>query len=84
MLFIRSLVSKCYTYIVILILLLGIIMPTYSHCTEKKLVCVIITALFSCQPSSYFKYIKSNICFFCNIRLISNAKYVFFIYLYNY
>ena len=45
--FIRSLVSKYYAYIVALILLLGAIMLIYSYYTEKKLVCVIIAALFS-------------------------------------
>ena len=35
---IRSLVSKCYTYIVLLILLLSIIMPIYSRYTKKKLI----------------------------------------------
>ena len=36
--FIRSLVSKYYTYTVTLILSLGIIMPIYSYYTKKKLV----------------------------------------------
>ena len=44
---VRFLVSKCHTYIVILILSLGVIMPIYSYYTKKKLVCVIIAALFS-------------------------------------
>ena len=41
---IRSLAFKCYTYIVVLILLFGVIMPIYSYYTEKKLVCIIIAA----------------------------------------
>ena len=45
---IRSLVSKRRTYIVAVILLLGEIMPSYSYYKEKKLVYVIIIALFSC------------------------------------
>ena len=45
--FIRSLVSKYYTYTVILILLLGVIMPIYSCYTKKKLVCVMIVAPFN-------------------------------------
>jgi hypothetical protein len=45
--FIKSLASKCYAYIVILILLLGKIMPTYSYYTVKRLIYIIITALFS-------------------------------------
>ena len=44
---IRSLASKYYTYIITLILLLGVIMPIYSYYTKKKLVYVTITAIFS-------------------------------------
>ena len=44
---IRSLIFKYYAYSVALILLLGVIMPIYSCYTEKKLVCVIITASFN-------------------------------------
>ena len=45
--FIRSLASKYYTYIVALILSLGVVIPIYSYYTEKKLVYIIIIALFS-------------------------------------
>ena len=48
---VRSLVSKRAAYyfkLVAIILLLGKIMPTYSCCTEKGLVCVIIIALLGC------------------------------------
>ena len=83
MLFIKSLASECYTYIIALILLLGTIMPTYFYYTKKKLVCIIIAALFSHQPSSCSKYIRSNIYSSYNIKLVSNAKYVFLIYLYS-
>ena len=79
--FIRSLVSKCYTYIVALILLLGVIMPIYSYYTEKKLVCVIITAPFNYQPSSCFKYIKSNMRLSYNIHSVFNTKDIFLAYL---
>ena len=44
---VRSLASKRHAYIVIVILLLGEIMPSYSCYKEKKLVCVIIAAPFS-------------------------------------
>ena len=36
-------------------------MPTYSCCVEKKLVYIIIIALFSHQPSSCVKCTKLNI-----------------------
>ena len=59
--FIRFLVSVYYTCVVILIFSLGEIMPIYSCCAEKKLIYITIAALFSCQPSFYFKYTKLNI-----------------------
>ena len=75
---IRSLASKRYTYIVAVILLLSKIMPIYSRCVLKGLVYIIIIALFSRQPSSYTKCIKLNMCLFCNIRLVFNAKCIYF------
>ena len=74
--FIRSLASKCYTYIVAVILLLGKIMPSYSCCKEKKLVYIIIIAPFSRQPSFYIKYTKSNMYLSCNVKSMSNIKYL--------
>ena len=64
---IRSLVSKYYAYIVAVILLLSEIMPIYSYYTKKKLVCVIIMAFFSCQPSFYSKCTKLNIYLSCDV-----------------
>ena len=71
---IRSLASKCCVYIVLVIFLFGEIMPIYSYCAKKKLVCIIIIAPFSCQPSFYLKCTKLNIHLSCNIKLVSNAK----------
>ena len=79
--FIKSLVSECHAYIVILILLLGVIMPIYSYYIKKKLVYITIAAPFSHQPSSYSKYTKLNIYWFYNVRSVFNTKYIFFIYL---
>ena len=59
--FIRSSVSKRYTYVVAVILLLSKIMPTYSRYVLKGLVYIAIIALFSRQPFSYTKCTKSNI-----------------------
>ena len=73
---VRILAFKRHTYIILVILLLGEIMPIYSYYTEKKLVYIIIIALFSCQPSSYIKCIKLNIYSSYNIRLVSNTKYL--------
>ena len=60
---IRFLVSKRSTHhskLVAVILLLNKIMPIYSRYAKKKLVYIAIIALFSHQPSSYFKYTKLN------------------------
>ena len=74
--FIRSLASKRRVYAVAVILLLGEIMPSYSCCDKKKLVYIIIIAPFGRQPSSYFKCTKLNIRLSCNIKSVSNAKYI--------
>ena len=75
--FIRFLVSKHHACVVAVILLLGEIMPSYSCYMEKKLVYIAIAALFSYQPSSYIKCTKLNMRLSCNIKLISNTKYIF-------
>ena len=80
--FIKSLVSAYCAYVVALILLLGEIMPIYSYCTEKRLVYIIITALFSCQPSFYSECIKLNIYLFYNVWLVFNIKYIFLVPIY--
>ena len=69
--------------LVAVILSLGEIMPTYFYYIEKGLVCIIIIALFSCQPSSYTKCTKLNMCLSCNVRLVSNIKCIFFAHLYT-
>jgi hypothetical protein len=80
---IRSIAFKYYIYTIILILLFSKIMPTYSYYIKKGLVYIIIIALFSYQPSSYFKYTKLNIYLSCNIRSISKNKYIYFYTLFN-
>ena len=78
--FIRSLISKYPAHTVAIILLLGEVIPSYSHYKEKKLVYIIIIALFSYQFSFYIKCTKSNMRLSCNIKLVSNAKYIWFAY----
>ena len=80
--FIRFSASKRYTHVVAVILLLSKIIPTYSYCMSKGLVCVTIIAPLSRQPSFYIKYIKLNIYLSCNIRLVFNTKCIFLIYSY--
>ena len=80
---IRSSVSVYYAKLVAVIFLLGEIMPSYSYYKEKKLVYIIIIAFFSCQPSFYIKYTKSNMRLSCNIRLVSNTEYLYLIYPYS-
>ena len=74
---VRFSVSKYYICIVAVILLHSKIMPTYSCCAEKKLVYIIIITPFSCQPSSYSKYIKLNIYLSYNIQSVLDIKYAF-------
>jgi hypothetical protein len=77
---VRSLASKRLAHhfkLVVVILLLNKIMPSCSCYTEKGLVYITITALFSHQPSSYSKYTKSNIYLSCNIYSISNTEYIY-------
>ena len=75
---IRFLASARYTKLVAVILLFSEIIPIYSRCAKKKLVCIVIIALFSCQPSSYSKCTKSNIYLSCDIQSVSDAEYAFF------
>ena len=74
--FIRSSAFKRCAYVVSVILLLSEIMPLYSHCTKKKLVCVAIIALSSRQPFFYSKCTKLNICLSYNVKLVSDTKYL--------
>ena len=77
--FIKSLVFKCTTYyfkLVAVIFLLGKIMPTYFYYIEKELVYIAIIAPLSYQPSFYTKCTKLNMRLSCDIKLVSNAKYL--------
>ena len=76
---IRSLVSKCRVHAVVVILLLGEIMPSYSYYKEKKLVYIIIVAPFNRQPSFYIECTKSNIRLSCNVKSVSDAEYLYLI-----
>ena len=71
-----------YFKLVAVILLLNKIMPTYSCCIEKGLVCIAIIVLFNFQPFSYIKCTKFNMRSSCNIYLVSNAKCMFLACLY--
>ena len=77
MLSVRFTVSKRYTRIVLIIVLLSEIVHSYSRYIKKKLLYITIAALFSCQPSSYIEYTKSNIYSTYNIRFVLNTKYIF-------
>ena len=74
---IRSLVSKRRARAVAVILLLGEIMPSYSCYNKKKLVYIVIVAPFGRQSSFYSEYTKLNIHSSCNIRLVSDAEYIY-------
>jgi hypothetical protein len=77
---IKSLAFKCLarrSKLVVVILLLNEIMPSYSCYAEKGLVYIIIAALFSQQPSSCSECIKSNIYLSCNVRSMSDTKCIY-------
>ena len=69
--------------LVALILLVSKVIPSCSYYIKKGLICVIITAPSSHQPSSYTKCIKANMRLSYNIYSISNAKYKRLTTLYN-
>ena len=75
--FVRFSASKRRAYVVAVIFLFSKIMPTYSYCVLKGLVYIAIIALLGHQPSSYIKCTKLNICLSYNVRLVSNAKYMY-------
>ena len=74
---IRSLVSMYCALLAVSISLNSEIMSPYSYYIKKGLVYITIIALFSRQPSFYFKCIKANTCFLYNICLVSTNKYIF-------
>ena len=75
--FIKSSISAYCAKLVAVIFLLSEIMPSYSCYKEKKLVYIIITAPFGRQPSFYIKYTKLNIRLSCNVKSVSDTKYIF-------
>ena len=79
---IKSSASERCTHVVAVILLLSEIMPTYSRCVLKGLVCIIIITLLGRQFFSYTKYTKLNIRLSYDVRLVSNAKYACLIHFY--
>ena len=80
---IRFLVSVCYIKLVAINFFFGKIMSSYSYYKKKKLVYIIIIALFGRQPSSYIKYTKLNMYLSYNIKLVSNTKYLYFMRSYS-
>ena len=75
---VRSLASERRAYIVAVILLLSKIMPTCSCCVLKGLVYIAIVAPLNCQPFFYIKCTKLNMRSSCDVKLVFNAKYAFF------
>ena len=64
-----------------IILLFNKIMLLYLRYAEKGLEYVAIAALSDCQPSSCTKCTKSNMQSSYNIQSISDAEYIYLIYL---
>ena len=80
--FVRSSAFKRRLRLVLLILSLGEIIPSYSYYIEKRLSYIIISVFFSRQPSFYIKCIKLNIYLSYNVKLVSNAKYIYLMHFY--
>jgi hypothetical protein len=74
MLFIRSTTSERRALLMSSIILLGEIITSCSCYTKKKLLYIVITSLFKCQLSSYFKYTLANMQSSYNIYLVSLIK----------
>ena len=74
---IRFSASKRRLRLVLLILSLGEIILSYSRYIEKRLSYIIISAPFSRQLFSYSKCIKLNMHLSCDVRLVSNTKYIY-------
>ena len=77
---IKSSAFKRRLRLVSLILFLREIMPSYSYYVEKRLSYIIISAPSGRQSSFYAKCTYINARSSYNIRLVSNAKYAYFIY----
>ena len=73
-----SIASMCYTALIALILSINKIIPSCFYCVKKGLVCIIIVALSSRQPSSYTKCTKVNMYSSYNICSISNTKCIYY------
>ena len=78
--FIKSSTFKRYTFLTIFISLNREIISPYFYYAKKGLIYITITDPFSCQPSFYTKYTKSNTCALCDVCLVSFNKYAFFYY----
>ena len=78
-----SIASVYHTILITLIFSVSEVIPSYSYCAEKGLVCIIIISLFSYQPLSYTECIKSNMHAFYNICSVLSAKYIYYSTLFN-
>ena len=76
---IRSLASKYCTLFISSIILNSEIISPCSYYMKKGLVYIIITDLFSYQPSFCSKYTKLNTYMLYNMHSVSFNKYIFFI-----
>ena len=74
---IRLIASKCHAFFTSSIAFDGEIISPCSYCAKKGLVYIIITDLFSRQPSSCSKYIKLNTYMLYNMHSVSFNKYIF-------
>ena len=81
LLILPSLASVKYIYIILTILLLNKIMSFYSCYVKKGFIYITIISPFGCQPFSYTKCTKANICSLYNVYSTSDFKYIYLIHL---
>ena len=82
--FIRSLAFKCWAKLIFTIILLSEIMPSYFCYIKRRLLYIIIAALFSHQFFFYTKCAQANIWASYNIHSVLDAERIFLAYLINF
>ena len=75
---VRLIIFKYYALLISSIAFDSEIISSYSYYAKKGLVYIMITNLFSYQPSFCSKCTKLNTCMLYNMRSVSFNKYMFF------
>ena len=76
-----SLTVRCACTVAAILSLSGIILSLCSYCLKKGLVYIALASPLSQQLSFCLEYTKVNMQLSCDVRLVSDAKCTFYIYL---